>query len=166
MVPFYELVAAETGVALDAPTLARLNDGAGPSVPARWRGSAPTRSHFTPYWGVSGLWSSVEGRCARSATANQARLVVLQQQLKDAEENAGESEVRDAIAAHAEHYALIGDKVRAESRDPSVPLCPGPARALLMLILPLWPRQRRRNEHRRSLWSGSIRRWPNRSAQA
>jgi hypothetical protein len=48
-------------------------------------------------------------------SANADRLVQLEAQAKDAEENAGESEVREAFAARAEHYTLIGDKVRVRA---------------------------------------------------
>ena len=50
-------------------------------------------------------------------TANAQRLARIEQQLKDAEENAGETEIREAYAARAEHYTLVGDKVRARTRS-------------------------------------------------
>jgi len=50
------------------------------------------------------------------AAANNEAVAKLEQQLKDAEENAGETEIRDAFLARAEHYATIGDKVRGTTR--------------------------------------------------
>lgn len=41
---------------------------------------------------------------------NTARLQELDEKVKDAEENLGETEVRDALVAKADYYANIGDK--------------------------------------------------------
>lgn len=49
----------------------------------------------------------------RMTTANEEKVVKLIEQLEDAEKNAGESEVREAIAARADHYCRIGDKDKA-----------------------------------------------------
>ena len=44
---------------------------------------------------------------------NAARLKELDDKTKDAEENLGETEVRDALVAKADYYAAIGDKEAA-----------------------------------------------------
>lgn len=43
---------------------------------------------------------------------NEEALKKLDDRLKDAEENLGETEISDTLLARAEHFARIGDKVR------------------------------------------------------
>ena len=45
--------------------------------------------------------------------ANAAALEALAAKIADAEENLGETEVRDAVAARAEYYATVGDRAAA-----------------------------------------------------
>lgn len=45
-------------------------------------------------------------------TINEEKLKQLDDAIKDATENLGESEVRDALCAKADYFARIGDKVR------------------------------------------------------
>jgi 26S proteasome regulatory subunit N7 len=47
---------------------------------------------------------------AKMRSANEAKLVELDDKIKDAEENLGETEVRDALVAKAEYLCNIGDK--------------------------------------------------------
>jgi 26S proteasome regulatory subunit N7 len=44
---------------------------------------------------------------------NEEALKKLDERLKDAEENLGETEISDTLLARAEHFAKIGDKVKA-----------------------------------------------------
>jgi hypothetical protein len=44
---------------------------------------------------------------------NAAKLLELDEKIKDAEENLGETEVRDAVQAKADYYAQIGDREAA-----------------------------------------------------
>ena len=44
--------------------------------------------------------------------ANETELTRLEEALKDAQENLGDTEVRDALLAKAEYLTKIGDKVR------------------------------------------------------
>lgn len=46
---------------------------------------------------------------------NEEGLKKLDEKLKDAEENLGETEISDTLLARAEHFAKIGDKVWLES---------------------------------------------------
>ena len=93
------------------------------------------------------------------AAANNEAVAKLEQQLKDAEENAGETEIRDAFLARAEHYATIGDKVRGTTRARvTVRGALTPERAP-PLAAPATADRRRR-------WSGTTRRSPSRSAPA
>ncbi|KAG0226054.1 26S proteasome non-ATPase regulatory subunit 6 [Actinomortierella wolfii] len=46
-------------------------------------------------------------------TANEETLKKLEERLKDAEENLGETEISDALLAKAEHFAKIGDKEKS-----------------------------------------------------
>ena len=45
---------------------------------------------------------------------NEEALKKLDERLKDAEENLGETEISDTLLARAEHFAKIGDKVREQ----------------------------------------------------
>ncbi|KAF9579284.1 26S proteasome non-ATPase regulatory subunit 6, partial [Lunasporangiospora selenospora] len=45
--------------------------------------------------------------------ANEESLKKLDERLKDAEENLGETEISDALLARAEHFAKIGDKEKS-----------------------------------------------------
>ena len=55
---------------------------------------------------------------------NEEALKKLDERLKDAEENLGETEISDTLLARAEHFAKIGDKVKrgkkstGETRSP------------------------------------------------
>jgi 26S proteasome regulatory subunit N7 len=44
-------------------------------------------------------------------TANQQQLLKLEEKLKDAEQNLGETDISDALIAKAQYLAKIGDKV-------------------------------------------------------
>jgi 26S proteasome regulatory subunit N7 len=44
---------------------------------------------------------------------NEEALKKLDERLKDAEENLGETEISDTLLARAEHFAKIGDKVES-----------------------------------------------------
>ena len=50
--------------------------------------------------------SQLEGMRARNST----KLQELEEKIKDAEENLGETEVRDAVQAKADYYLQIGDR--------------------------------------------------------
>lgn len=52
-------------------------------------------------------------KLAEMQAANTAKLVELEAKTKDAEENLGETEVRDGLLAKAEYLASIGDKAGA-----------------------------------------------------
>lgn len=43
---------------------------------------------------------------------NEEALKKLDERLQDAEENLGETEISDTLLARAEHFAIIGDKVK------------------------------------------------------
>jgi 26S proteasome regulatory subunit N7 len=51
-----------------------------------------------------------EAKLAEMRSANTQRLAELEAKLKDAEENLGETEVRDALHARAEYLGSIGDR--------------------------------------------------------
>eukprot|EP01047_Picozoa_sp_COSAG01_P087635 COSAG01_NODE_20249_length_963_cov_37.143519_1_plen_113_part_00 len=52
-----------------------------------------------------------EGLCARLEAANAEKVAAIDGKIKDAEENLGESEVRDAKMEKASHFDTIGDQV-------------------------------------------------------
>src|SRR5690554_1925269 len=56
-------------------------------------------------------WSVDDGLLQSMKKANQEELQKLEDAVKDAKENLGESEVREAMLKRANHYARIGDKV-------------------------------------------------------
>ena len=52
-----------------------------------------------------------ESLVEKMRAANETKMVELDEKIKDAEENLGETEVRDALVAKAEYLCNIGDKV-------------------------------------------------------
>ena len=60
----------------------------------------------------TGLWPRNDALIAKLRAANDAKVVELDAAIKDAEENLGESEIKDAQLAKAKHYDSIGDLVR------------------------------------------------------
>ena len=61
-------------------------------------------------------WSVDEKRLAEMKSENETKLKELDEKIKDAEENLGEIEIRDAHLDRAEFYVLIGDKVSFQYR--------------------------------------------------
>lgn len=53
-------------------------------------------------------WSQDAARLQKMQQANEARLKELEEKIKDAEENLGDIEVRDASLAKADHLCQIG----------------------------------------------------------
>ena len=73
-------------------------------------------SHFaTP---SSPLAPRDDGLIARLRSANVAKVVEIDEKIKDAEENLGESEVRDAKLERARHFDCVGDLVPLPSLPP------------------------------------------------
>lgn len=70
---------------------------------------APVYEHLA----AEGGWQSDAAVLARMHEKNTAELASLNDKIKDAEENLGETEVRDALHAKAEFLARIGDKEAA-----------------------------------------------------
>ncbi|KAG0230056.1 26S proteasome non-ATPase regulatory subunit 6 [Actinomortierella wolfii] len=58
-------------------------------------------------------WSVDKALLKQLETANEETLKKLEERLKDAEENLGETEISDALLAKAEHFAKIGDKEKS-----------------------------------------------------
>ncbi|KAK9906744.1 hypothetical protein WJX75_007249 [Coccomyxa subellipsoidea] len=58
-------------------------------------------------------WTADTGRVAAMKSANEAELVKLEASIKDAEENLGDIEVRDAYLAKADYLYKIGDREAA-----------------------------------------------------
>ena len=56
-------------------------------------------------------WSIDKALLSKMKDANQKKLKELDEKQKDAEENLGETEIRDALYARAEYLTKIGDKV-------------------------------------------------------
>ena len=54
---------------------------------------------------------------AKMQSNNQEKIEKLDETLKDAEENLGETEVRDALYEKAEYLCKIGDKVQNEKKS-------------------------------------------------
>lgn len=57
-------------------------------------------------------WSVDKTLLQKMKDANEKELKTLDEKIEDAEQNLGESEVRDALLAKAEYLCKIGDKVR------------------------------------------------------
>jgi len=57
-------------------------------------------------------WPVDNSLLAKMQSNNEETFKKLDETLKDAEENLGETEVRDALYAKAEHLCKIGDKVQ------------------------------------------------------
>lgn len=57
-------------------------------------------------------WMPDSGRLAAMKSANEAELVRLDASIKDAEENLGDIEVRDAYLAKADYLYKIGESLR------------------------------------------------------
>ena len=58
-------------------------------------------------------WSVDKALLAKMQSNNEEMFKKLDETLKDAEENLGETEIRDALYAKAEYLCKIGDKVQA-----------------------------------------------------
>lgn len=58
-------------------------------------------------------WPIDSGKLAELQAANAAKLAELEEKLKDAEENLGETDVRDVLLAKAEYLGAIGDREAA-----------------------------------------------------
>ncbi|KAK9842468.1 hypothetical protein WJX81_001490 [Elliptochloris bilobata] len=58
-------------------------------------------------------WEPDAGRLEAMRAASTAALAALEEKIKDAQENLGDVEVRDALAAKAEHLCRIGDRAAA-----------------------------------------------------
>lgn len=58
-------------------------------------------------------WPVDSGKLAELQAANAAKLAELEEKLKDAEENLGETDVRDVLLAKAEYLGAIGDREAA-----------------------------------------------------
>lgn len=56
-------------------------------------------------------WTVDETKLSDMQNENKKKLEELEEKIKDAEENLGEIEIRDAYLDKAEYYVLIGDKV-------------------------------------------------------
>jgi hypothetical protein len=56
-------------------------------------------------------WDVDQGLVDKLKASNDETLKTLDDKVKDAEENLGESEIRDALLARAEFFCRIGDKV-------------------------------------------------------
>ena len=67
---------------------------------------APIYEHVCAQLG----WPLDQTRLAGMKEKNQAKLKELDDKIKDAEENLGETEVRDALHAKADYLCQIGDK--------------------------------------------------------
>ena len=57
-------------------------------------------------------WSIDETLMSEMKSVNEKRLEELDVKIKDAEENFGETEIREAMLEKAHYYSQIGDKVR------------------------------------------------------
>jgi hypothetical protein len=73
-------------------------------------------SHFAKEG--SGLAPRNEALIAKLRESNAAKLVELEATIKDAEENLGDTEVKDAEIAKAQHFDKTGDMVRRRNRLP------------------------------------------------
>ena len=56
-------------------------------------------------------WSSDQSLVDSMKVENAKTLASIEESIKDAEENLGETEVRDLMIKKAEHYSRIGDRV-------------------------------------------------------
>ena len=56
-------------------------------------------------------WSSDQSLVDSMKAENAKTLASIEESIKDAEENLGETEVRDLMIKKAEHYSRIGDRV-------------------------------------------------------
>lgn len=68
---------------------------------------------------------------------NEEGLKKLDEKLKDAEENLGETEISDTLLARAEHFAKIGDKVHVVGETMTSTFSTTPKSRDSVLILPL-----------------------------
>ena len=64
-------------------------------------------------------WEPDAGRLEAMRRASDAGLAALEERVKDAQENLGDVEVRDALAAKAEHLCRIGAPARPAADRPS-----------------------------------------------
>lgn len=70
---------------------------------------------------------------------NEEALKKLDERLKDAEENLGETEISDTLLARAEHFAKIGDKVQSRWGDYFYAVVlPDPMSIVVLNSLPLF----------------------------
>jgi 26S proteasome regulatory subunit N7 len=60
-------------------------------------------------------WEADQDLVARLKASNEETLKVLDDKVKDAEENLGESEIRDALLARADFFCRLGDKEKSVS---------------------------------------------------
>jgi 26S proteasome regulatory subunit N7 len=58
-------------------------------------------------------WSLDNSLLNQMKKENEEALKKIDERLKDAEENLGETEISDTLLARAEHFAKIGDKVKS-----------------------------------------------------
>ena len=86
-------------------------------------GMAEWYNHFAK--DGSGLAPRNEALIAKLREENAAKLVVLQATMKDAEENLGDTEVKDAEIAIAGHFDKTGDMVRSHTLHPPRAFLPG-----------------------------------------
>lgn len=56
-------------------------------------------------------WDVDQALVSKLQASNEETIKTLDDKVKDAEENLGESEIRDALLARAEFFSRIGDKV-------------------------------------------------------
>lgn len=67
-------------------------------------------------------WTVDEKMLESMKAENAKTLASIEESIKDAEENLGETEVRDLMIKKAEHYSRIGDKVSKHVRHNTFPL--------------------------------------------
>merc|ERR1712126_720605 len=58
-------------------------------------------------------WPVDQAKLQKMKDANKAKLAELEAKIEDAEKNQGETEIRDAMLAKAEHLCRVGDKDEA-----------------------------------------------------
>jgi len=85
-------------------------------------------------------WATDEGQLSSMGAANEKELAKMEEKIKDAEENLGDIEVRDALRAKADYLAKIGDKgaaVKAYAATESKSAGSGPKLDLVFSLLRL-----------------------------
>lgn len=68
-------------------------------------------------------WAVDSDLLSKMKEANQKKLKELDEKQKDAEENLGETEIRDALYARAEYLTRIGDKVIPKHTELFIHFC-------------------------------------------